>query len=637
MLKEGAEVSEGDVAFASTLFPNVACYFVVDQAREHAPTINASLIQQRGTSTNCLFIIGERRNEWLSAKARFKVEEFDVIPLSDGEIDRLLDFLAAENALGELQELDRSFQFSIVKNKHEMQLLVAMREATAGDGVGFDAIIENEYRGVEEGKSPSVARELYLLVCCFYQHGILIRDQLLESVLGWPLTTLHEEVGNSLDGLVEYVETDIVRGQYAARARHRIIAQIVWRKCGSRERREGLLQKTMEKLNLTYALDKRVFDLFIQSDEIVDFFSSLEGKVKFFDTAVRRDSENPFVLQHYARMLLREKKQISALAQIDSAITKDKGKSIRALHHTRGLVLAELAMIEENGDVARKWMLQSEREFLHCITVKENDDYGHGGLATLYLHWSRRPKISSDESAEYLEKAETVIDKGLRVVKDRSSLLVISAGISKDLGDQPERLSKLRQAVESNSASAAGRFMLGRAYRERGMPEKTISVLDPIIRTDFKDVRAYVEYTRAMLDLGEPVAKCAATLSQCRLDGDSDPAFVGLYAGLLYMDGKYVDANKIWEDAKEQSFSYDDRTKRQYTPYDSGEPRKRVRFSGSVQLRKPGNILLRPDEGTVVISRSTSVGKTVLQPRQRVTFELSFSAKSPLAENLSIA
>ena len=160
MLREGAEVSEGDVAYAASLFPDVGCYFIIDQAREHSQNIQAALAQQRKTTTNCLFIIGVRRNEWMSPKTRFKAEEFEIDPLSDDEINRLLDFLTAENSLGEMEHLDRDFQFTIVKNKHEKQLLVAMREAMAGEGVGFDSIIEGEYRSIDVDKSPSISRTL---------------------------------------------------------------------------------------------------------------------------------------------------------------------------------------------------------------------------------------------------------------------------------------------------------------------------------------------------------------------------------------------------------------------------------------------------------------------------------------------
>jgi len=173
----------------------------------------------------------ERRNEWLTARTRPKAEEFDVLPLSDREIERVLDFLTKEKALGEMEHLDREFQFQIVKNRHEQQLLVAMREAMAGEGVGFDVIIENEYQGIEQDHATKslFAKELYLLVCCFYQHGVLIRDRLLEAVLGRPLHTLHQEVGSALDGLVEYTTINIALGEYAARARHRQGLRSRWR------------------------------------------------------------------------------------------------------------------------------------------------------------------------------------------------------------------------------------------------------------------------------------------------------------------------------------------------------------------------------------------------------------------------
>jgi len=636
MLREGAEVNEGDVSFAASLFPDVDCYFIVDQARDHSANIQAAMAQRKGAKNNILFIIGIRRNDWLSPKIRFKAKEFEIDPLSDDEINRLLDFLGAEHSLDKLAELDREFQFAIVKTKHEKQLLVAMREAMAGEGVGFDSIIEGEYRSIDEANSPSISRDLYLLVCCFYQHGMLIRDEVMEAVLGYPMQSLYHDVGTNLEGLVEYVETNIARGQYAARARHQIIAQIVWKKCGTRELKEHLLQKAMEKLNLSYRLDRKVFELFIRSDEIVDSFSSLNAKVKFFETAARRDPDNVFVLQHFARMLIRERSFALALSQIDDAIAKDRTKNIRSLHHTRGLVLAELAMADTNSEMARKRLVHAEREFQCCMAAKESDSYGHSGLAMLYLNWSRRSKISDDEATEYLEKAETVISQGLKVVSERASLLITSAEVQKDLGDQPARLSKLRQAVESDSASPIARYLLARAYRDQGVPLKTIEILDPIIKNDFTQVRAYVEYTRAMLESGETSRKAAATLSVCRMDGETDASFIGLYGGLLYIDGKYAEAQKLWDDAKELNFSDEERTRRQFVPRDHAS-RNKLRFVGDVVHIKPSYILIQPEEGPTIISKITAIGGKPLEKGQRVDYELSFSARAPLAEQLRLA
>jgi len=636
MLREGAEVHEGDVAFAATLFPDVPCYFFVDQAREHANALQTALAQQKKTPANCLFVAGARRNEWLTAKARPPVEEFAVWPLSDAEIDRVLDFLGAEKALGEMQHLDRSFQVQIVKTRHEKELLVAMREATAGEKVGFDAIIESEYRGIEKGGNYALfAHELYLLVCCFYQHGVLIRDRLLEDVLGRPLHTMHQEIGSSLDGLIDYTEINNVLGEYAARARHRTIAEIVWKKCGTHDRKEALLQTAMEKLNLSYRLDKIVFDKFIRSDEIVETFRTFEGKTRFFETGCRREPDNPYVLQHYARMLLREGRHNLALSQIERAIAKDKQKTIRSLRHTKGNVLAELATSASSIDVGRKWLAQSEREFHFCITAQEKDDFGHSGLANLYLGWAR--KVPSDnEATEYLAKAEGVISAALRVVKERTSLLIVSAAIQAELGNQPARLSKLREAVTSNSESIISRYLLARAYRDQGHPEKTIEVLDPVIKTAFSEVRAYLEYTRAMLEMKEPIQKCAATLKQCRLDGISDPVFVALYGGLLYLDEKYDDAKRLWDDARDQDFTLEDAKRTQYEPMDPTDPKRPLRVEGIVDGVKPSYIFVQPPTGPTILSSSTMINGKILQRGMPVTYRLTFSAKGAYADDLKL-
>jgi tetratricopeptide (TPR) repeat protein len=634
LLKEGADVNPGDVGYAATLFPDVPCYFFVDQAREHVAEMQVALTQQRKTKTNCLFVCGERRNEWLSTKTKLSVAvEFDVLALSDGEINRLLDFMTKEAALGEMKELDRPYQFEIVKRKHEQELLVTMREAAAGDKVGFDSIIDSEYRGIDGGEPNSLARELYLLVCCFYQHGILIRDQLLVDVLVHPLTELYETV-DSLSGLVDYYETDVTKGEYAARARHRVIAQIVWKKCGTPEKKEFLLQRAMEKLNLTFKLDKAVFDLFIMSSDIINTFRTLEGKCRFFDTAEKRDRNNPYVLQHYARMLLDEGRLPLAMSQIERAIDKDKQKAIRILYHTRAMIEAAHAMGEENMDMARKWMLRSEKDFQFCIVAKDTDSYGYSGLATLYLNWAKKVRSSNDEATEYLVKAEAVISDGMKIVRDRASLLIVSSEIQKEIGNKPERLSKLRQAVDANSATVVGRYLLARAYHEGGDAKKAVETLDPIIKIDFGAVRSYIEYVRSMLDLGESVKKCAATLSQCRLDGATDPEFIGLYAGLLYVSGNFEAAQKIWDEAKGQNFSYEERIKKQYEPREADG--SRMKFRGVVKAVKASFLFIQPTDGFDIISTTLVVNALALKKYDKVEYALSFSAKGPFAEHLQL-
>jgi predicted Zn-dependent protease len=333
-------------------------------------------------------------------------------------------------------------------------------------------------------------------------------------------------------------------------------------------------------------------------------------------------------------MLLDEGRLPLAMSQIERAIEKDKPKSIRILYHTRAMILAAQALSEESMDVARKWMQRSEYDFQFCIAAKDTDSYGYSGLATLYLNWAKKVRASNDEATEYLEKAEAVLSDGLKIVRDRTSLLITSSEIQREIGNKPERLSKLRQAVESNSATVVGRYLLARAYHDDGDAKKAADTLEPIIKHDFSAVRSYIEYVRSMIDLGEPAKKCAATLSQCRLDGANDPAFVGLYGGLLYVSGNFEAAQKVWDEVKEQNFSYEERIKKQYEPREADG--SSMKFRGTIKAVKPSYLFIQPTDGFDVISSTMEENGVPFKKGDRVEYNLTFSAKNPFAENLKL-
>jgi SIR2-like domain len=629
-LRTNGDVSEGDVAFAASLFPDVSTFFVVDQAREQAIALNTAISQQK---TNCLFLLGERKSEWHTARVRMRVNEFEILPLSDSEIDRLLDYLSREGALGKLGELDRSFQVAAVKERHEKQLLVAMREVI--EDARFDAIIEDEYRGIEDksSKETSTGKDFYLLTACFYQHGLAVRDDLAAQILDKPLQDIFAEVADSLDGIVTSEEFDVARGEFASRTRHRVIAEVVWKRCGEIGLKERMLHRAMELLNFTYRLDKAIFEKFVRRDEVVESFRTLEGKTKFFETACKREPDNPYVLQHFARMLLREKKANLALSQIDAAI-KMNG-SLRVLHHTRGTVLAELAISAESEEIGRKWMIQSEHEFQQCIAMNDKDHYGYQGLAQLYLDWAKRVK-GEDESSDYLTKSEQIISEGLRLARERETLWVVSAMVQKFLGNSPGQIKKLQNALSEKSDSVIPRYLLGRAYRDSGQPQKCIEVLDPLVKKFFKEFRAFVEYVRAMLELGEPYAKCAALLSQAQLDGATDPTYVALLGGLLVMDQKPGEAQKIFAETTRQGFSYEERIAAHFRPRDLAT-NARLRLPGRVTTVKAGYVFIQSDQYNPDFRAGTTrVKGTILQRGAKVTFSPGFTAAGPIAERVEL-
>ena len=632
-LREGASLIEGDVEYAASLFDDEVKMFVVDQAKEYATQVHTCLLQLGATRSRSLFILGERKNEWRMTRTKMRCQEYEILPLSDSEIDRLLDYLQNLNSLGKLGELDRAFQFAIIKENHQKDLLVTMR--TAIEGVtNFDAIIIDEYRGItgETEDTTQLARDLYLLICCFYQHGVLIRDNLIAEITGVQLAELYVRLGQSLEGLISFDETDIARGEFAARTRHRVIAEVVWKRCGIPSTREAFLQSAIEKLNLSYRLDKTIFDKFIQNDEVVETFTTFEGKCKFFETACKREPGNPFVTQHYARMLLREGRLNLALSQIDSVLKFHD--DIKVLHHTRALILGKLATTSEIEEVGRKWMLQSEYEFNRCISMSSKDSYGYQGLAQLYLDWATKVK-EDDESADYIAKCEQVISNGLREVNDRDGLWIVSAGVQKLLGNRPAQVDKLKKAVLENNTSPIARYLLGKVYRQEGKYTQCIDVLDPVIKTQFKEFRSYIEYVRAMIQAGESFSKCIAVLSQCKLDGVSDAGYTALLGGLLYLDSKTNEATELFADSANHGFSFEERNKARFFPNELMSNRK-IRWEGKINGVLPGLVFIQGSNFPDIASRVTRVDNATLQRGMKVTFEPVFSARGPRAENLSL-
>lgn len=529
-----AAFREGDIEYAINIAHSRA-FFFIDNAADNISYLKALVQRLKETDTTACFVLGERLNEWRQTGRAQGGSEFILEALSDPEIHRLLSFLDHNNALGVLRDLDENLRFSSIKEIHKKELLVAMREAT--EGRQFDAILEDEYRGM----GNDTARSLYLAVACCHQHGAFTRDTLLAEVIGIPLEELYAKTGSETEGVIIYEEWDGSEGHYLARTRHRIIAEVIWERIGGLGEREQVLLSILRKLNFTYPPDRETFDRFIVSDRMVDSIRGLDGKIQFFELACKKDPDNAYVRQHYARMLLREEKSELALAQIDLALSFDP--NARILHHTRGLALRDLAFSLESVDIARRRLAQSEAEFRRCIALYNRDEYSYQGLAQLYLGWAKHAP-SEEEAASYIAKAEEVITEGLKAVRDRESLWLVSSEIQKWLGDEPSHLQALVKAVAENPGSIISRYLLGRAYRKAGRLQDAKEVLYKVVSEHPDEFRACTEYARTLHQLGEPYPSSIAVLKMGSLYGLSDPRFVATLGGMLFMNGEFTEAKR---------------------------------------------------------------------------------------------
>lgn len=537
-------LAEGDIAFAASIFPQPAL-IVIDDAGDNLESIERSIQSLRDNCLSAYVLLGSRRNEWPAGRSRVRTKPFHIESLSDSEIYSLIDLLSNHHALNKLDGLDRELQFSEIKSRHSKELLVALREAT--EGRGFDAIIEDEFRSI-----PSdFARNVYLAVCCFNQHGAYVRDSLLASLSKTSHEDLYAQLGSDLDGVIHFDCVNEARGTYAARARHRVIANIVWERCGTQQIKDSLIQKSLDSLNLAYGVDASAFESMVRSDKVVDSISTPEGRIKFFDYAVMKDPLNPYVHQHYARMLLRANMLLLAADKIEAGL-KVTSNPPRVLYHSKALILSRLSEATESIDIARKKLAQAEGVFTQSIRTSEKDSYAYQGLASLYLMWARR--TDGDESAHYVAKAEEVISNGLKKTRDREGLLIVSAEVEAWLGDEPSRILALRRAVKESPGTVVSRYLLARALRKGGSAEEAREVLEPVLKSYPDEYRSFLEAALCLVDLGKPTEAIQA-LGLSTLYGHSDARYIATHGGLLFMAGKYEEAKRVFEMTKRRDYS----------------------------------------------------------------------------------
>lgn len=618
--KNGYPVLEGDIEFATSLFQNKPI-FIIDNAADSKHGISKAIQLLRDQKKAAMFLFGEQKNEWQQSKSRVSGKQFPVETLSDAEIHRLLDFLHRHHALNKLEPLSQEFRFIAVKKTHGKELLVAMREAT--EDLGFDAILENEYRGI----AGEFSQRLYLTVACIYQYGTYVRDRILAEILDTSVDNMYAHIKDSTDGVVMFECISEIDMVYAARTRHKTIARIVWERCGDPSQKEEILQALISKVNLNYRVDAKVFENLVRNDHLIDSIRTLDGKTKFFEMACKKDPQSPYVRQHYARMLLREKKLVLALTQIEQAFAIYSGGSKpKILHHTKGMILSAMALDSEGFEVGRKYVARAEQAFRHSISLDAKDDYAYQGLAKLFLEWAKKSNAGEEESTKYIQKAEEVISQGLRVVRERDSLWIVSSEIANWLGDQEKRLIALERAVKEVPTSSVARYLLARQYRLAGFPEKATPILHPIVTSNPDDYRVVLEYALSVWQINGNLREAIALLSLSTTYGLGDPKFIATYGGMLFLNGQFTEANRIFEESVRREFSETDMNMVSFKPFgiNTNEP---LRVEGKVV-----NVHFRTTtiekEGWPLLSCAISkTGNLILRKDMKVTVEIVFSAK----------
>jgi tetratricopeptide (TPR) repeat protein len=328
-------------------------------------------------------------------------------------------------------------------------------------------------------------------------------------------------------------------------------------------------------------------------------------------------------------MLLREDRYELALSQIDNALVVQPDAGM--LHHTRGTVLSKIALSSASADIGRRRLVQAEAAFQEAIKRKKKDGYPYHGLALLYFNWAKR-FAENDEVIDYIGRSEKVIADAIRVVHDRERLLLLSSDIEAWLGNQPKALAILEKAA----SSSVGVYMLAGLYLQQRRFADAKNVLAPAVLADPTDERLAMQYAKTLLGLGAKHSEAIAVLKLAELYGMRDARYVAMLGGLLFVDGKFTESQKVFAESLKMRFPIDEQQAIGFRPRDAADFSKRLHLRGEVAKAQWGFAFIRVPGMPDVFCRRIRLKGKLLSAGDKVHFNLAFNTLGAIAEDIGL-
>ncbi len=620
-LKEGTKLNEGDIFFADdVLSDNSRCFFFIDNIADYAYEIKKIIRHSQEQKRDIIFIIADRQNELANKQMLKSGDLFLIEPLCDSEIECIIDYLGEHNELNKLKHLDRADQIAAIKRNYNRELLVTIREAT--EGKSFDAIIQDEYVGIGD----NFCQEAYKVISCMHQFDVQMRMELLTSILGVSEIEFYERTKNALKGIVHYdiYNSDLMK--YTARTRHRYIAKIVWTNITKAEK-ETIIIGVLEKINIVHLLDRNAFEQIYRSEELIDSLPSLESRIRFFNSACRIDPDNVYVRQHYARMLIRNEQDELALSTINTAIEMDT--NARLLHHTKGYILHQMMKRANTLEIGRKRRAQSEEEYRITIRMKDNDSYGYQGISELFIDWAKKTD-DSDEEELYLAKAEEILTEALSKVPDKETIWVELSKIDNYLCNTPGQIEKLKRAYSLAPDSSIALHFLAKALAADKKYDDAIELFQSVFQKEPYKYRNSIEYAKTIVLSQnadeESIRRAIAILYQSTLLGYSDQYFIAILGGLLFLDKKFDESEKVFYEIRKRELQYSNHPL--FIPNRWGINRN---YYGTVQYVGIGHAKILLDDYCEVTLPYSKIGDMIITRSMRLSIDLVFNQHGALA------
>ncbi|WP_176473117.1 SIR2 family protein [Sphingomonas lenta] len=455
---------------------------VVDQAADQLRSVEevASRLAAAGVpATFMLFDTHASFGSGLEPVASMIRADFELRNLNHREIRDILVKLELHRALGLLEPLGPDERIATFEKLADRQLLVALYEATHGKPL--EELIVDEYHRIV----LSEAQELYLLVCTLNRFSVPVRAGLIQRVMGVRFTDFEKRFLGPLAGVV-FAELDPRSRDYAYRARHPHIAEIVFRRVlDTQTKQSEQYIRILEGMNPSYASDNAAMRKMLAARNLKDLSGNLAERRRILKVAERVTDGDAFILQQQA--ILEMNSHGGDLDYAAERLEKAIGLQPRdtSLKHTQATLLARKAQ-QVKDPLARRAVRNRARSVLSEIKPRSaNDPYflaTKAGLAIDDLEDALKamPK-SSEAPAEQgvirlVEDAERALEQGLSSAPEFESLTREAFRLWKLMGEREKGVKLLERTLAQQPHLEFVTATYARAVADRDLPAALAAV-----------------------------------------------------------------------------------------------------------------------------------------------------------------
>ena len=441
---------------------------VVDQAADQMARVAELITRLKAWSVPLTIILADSQAafgnalEELGEAIRYP---YDLRKLGENEIRFLISKLDTHKCLGILSDANDDDRFSSFAEVADRQLLVALYEATQGKSL--EEILIEEYHRI----ALTDAQELYLLVCTLNQYNVPVRAGLIRRLTGIDFNDFEARLLSPLSDVV-FAFTDPVSRDYAFRARHAHIAQIVFKNIlNTNSKKVNQFTRVLLQMDTSYSSDLEAMKKMINYRNIRDVAPILKDRRDILDVAERVTKGETFVLQQRALVEMNDTKGDLGVAReyLDRAQAIRPGD--RTLKHSRATLLAREAQAAPNN-LARKVLRTEAMTLLKSLSRDESDPYIASSKAQLIIEDISDRLTSNDRSESsdvqllrLVEEAEQSIRAGLAKAPDFEGLTLSSSKLYELVGRDEHAVTVLKRAIDARPQLESVAVAYARAIR----------------------------------------------------------------------------------------------------------------------------------------------------------------------------